>query len=373
TEFRQELADFWKDIEEVVAKACHDVMDVKGFLKHDAGGNKGGANAQRPMKINRQSIQGDGQTGSDGSGGQGGQSLEEALMGEMSYTKMAARRQECIRLTAFIRTSDFILLDMLHHIVLQATHDLLMSLRRCQGAPDPNQPQMAEVNKVRDLIRKRKTSEAEEHERARIVKEKRDEEKRRDAEMKEAKKLKQNASLAALVQQQNQAPGQLVKSKSRSQLMKTVQNKQDIGKSNLSQDQNKQELTQQQKKNLSKYDEDYGPDYVQQSTTPRGKMVGGMATMKKKQKDKEMKRLGNQQTGGSTMRDSNNNNNNNDASQFSDNNNNNNNIADDSEQRRDNFIIPYFSPLASEPQPLKRRPALPTKEDSKPVYGGIED
>ncbi|KAA6386340.1 MAG: hypothetical protein EZS28_018138 [Streblomastix strix] len=38
-------------------------------------------------------------------------------------------------------------------------------------------PQIPEVNKVRDLIRKMKTSKAEEHERARIVKEKRDEEK----------------------------------------------------------------------------------------------------------------------------------------------------------------------------------------------------
>ncbi|KAA6395112.1 MAG: hypothetical protein EZS28_009364 [Streblomastix strix] len=47
--------------------------------------------------------------------------------------------------------------------------------------------------------------------------------------------------------------------------------------------------------------------------------------------------------------------------------------ADNSIQRKDKIIIPYFSPLESQSQPLKIKLALQTKEDTKPIHGGSED
>ncbi|KAA6402752.1 MAG: putative Dynein heavy chain, partial [Streblomastix strix] len=67
----------------------------------------------------------------------------------MSYTRMAEKRLEYKRLTSFIRTCDYIVMDVQHHLIVQATSDLLSTLRRRTRRERPSIPQLPALDRVR--------------------------------------------------------------------------------------------------------------------------------------------------------------------------------------------------------------------------------
>ncbi|KAK2955882.1 putative Dynein axonemal heavy chain 6 [Blattamonas nauphoetae] len=187
--FKIQLAEFSNSVVERVAKACHDVMDQKGFLKHESGSNKNATKALTSRRIEKKEGE--------------GTDLDEALAGEMSYTKMAARRQECIRLTNFIRSVDCLLLDVLHHIVLQATYDLHHSLKRNLVNPAPTPPSTEAMDKLRNMIQKKRADDEEERLKEEIVRQKLEEEKRMAEDLKNPKKSKSAALNAGFQMRKN--------------------------------------------------------------------------------------------------------------------------------------------------------------------------
>jgi hypothetical protein len=86
-----------------------------------------------------------------------------------------ARFQTILRLTNIIRQINYMLLDMLHHVILQTTWDLLQALQRCENAPWPTPPVMPEVNKVKQNLKKRREDDLMEEQRQNIVREKAEE------------------------------------------------------------------------------------------------------------------------------------------------------------------------------------------------------
>ncbi|KAK2964418.1 putative Dynein axonemal heavy chain 6 [Blattamonas nauphoetae] len=176
-EFKDEFESFYDNVEDIIANACNVLLEQKGFNRNEDKLERALVdNSRASTRPSSAADQSDLRKDEDVSffvtesqpqtqdntplptshKGSSSKTLQQEKGEDISYTRLAAKHLEYHRLSRFIEEVDYIVMNMRHTMIVDATKDLLETLQKRRFRVECRPPQMEALNQVKEQRKARK-------------------------------------------------------------------------------------------------------------------------------------------------------------------------------------------------------------------------